>query len=210
MLFWMKAKVPLPLCKRLNWILKNYLFLQIFLSIIVIIFYDNIRMLCWIKINCKTTFWHRRKYVLSKITLPVQEFLCPRTSLSKSFPVQELQPQLLLKHLALSISTTVLNNSRGKNILLFFPHRVSKQWWLNNHCAGFIRKSINTWLLCTENIRLSVTLIIDGDLCARSNIHLSDNRSVQLSTDILRPPYPADNWTFSVHWITTATQGTGP
>ena len=41
---------------------------------------------------------------------------------------------------------------------------------------------------------LSLSLI----LCACSNIHLSDYRRVQLSADILRPPYPADNQTFSV------------
>ena len=37
--------------------------------------------------------------------------------------------------------------------------------------------------------------------CAYPNIHLSDYRRVQLSADILRPPYPAHNWTLSVLYI---------
>ena len=46
----------------------------------------------------------------------------------------------------------------------------------------------------TENIRLSA----DRLLCAYSNKHLSDERRAQLSADIIRPLYPADNWTLSV------------
>ena len=35
-------------------------------------------------------------------------------------------------------------------------------------------------------------------ICMCLKIHLSDYRRVQLSADILRPPYPVDNLTFSV------------